>query len=265
MLQQTVAILMNNKAKHYHYMNPEVSIIKNSKIKIAIAEDNDADLLRIQNAIKQTKNYQIDFIASNGRELILKLLSKKQLPSIILMDMQMPACDGLLTTIICKKLFPTIKIIGLSSHASTNVIGEFLTENGDAFFTKFILVKNTVVFHLYNDENVFENKLNAILFNNQKYVDILSQFNHTLKPTFTSTQTTIEIKHSNLSQREILCLQLNVAGFSQEQIALLLNKSIASVKKYNSLLLQKFNVTNSHDLAMLTLSLGIIKIVALYQ
>ena len=55
----------------------------------------------------------------------------------------MPGCDGLLTTILCKKLFPTIKIIGLSSHTSTSVIGEFLTENGDAFFTKFILVKNT--------------------------------------------------------------------------------------------------------------------------
>ena len=238
---------------------------KNTKIKIAIAEDNDADLLRIQNAIKQTKNYQIDFIAKNGRELILKLFAKKELPSIILMDMQMPGCDGLLTTILCKKLFPTIKIIGLSSHTSTSVIGEFLTENGDAFFTKFILVKNTVVFHLYNDENIFENKLTSILFENEKYIDILSQFNHTLKPAFTSTQTTIEIKHSNLSQRDILCLQLNAAGFSQEQVALLLNKSIASVKKYNSLLLQKFNVTNSHDLAMLTLSLGIIKIVALYQ
>jgi DNA-binding NarL/FixJ family response regulator len=122
-------------------MNPKVSSNKNTKIKIAIAEDNDADLLRIQNAIKQTKNYQIDFIAKNGRELILKLFAKKELPSIILMDMQMPGCDGLLTTILCKKLFPTIKIIGLSSHTSTSVIGEFLTENGDAFFTKFILVK----------------------------------------------------------------------------------------------------------------------------
>jgi DNA-binding NarL/FixJ family response regulator len=237
----------------------------NTKIKIAIAEDNNDDLLKIQNAIKQTNNCQADFIANNGRELILKLLTKKQLPSIILMDMQMPACDGLLTTIICKKLFPSIKIIGLSSHTSTSVIGEFLIENGDAFFTKFILVRNSVVFHMYNDENIFENKLNAILFNNEKYVDILCQYNFNSKSVFTSTQTTIEVKHANLSQREILFLQLNAAGFSQVQMASLLNKSIASVKKYNSQLLQKFNVTNSHDLAMLTLSLGIIKIVALYQ
>jgi DNA-binding NarL/FixJ family response regulator len=180
------------------------------------------------------------------------------------MDMQMPGCDGLLTTIICKKNFPTIKIIGISSHTSTNVIEEFLTENGDAFFTKFILVKNTVVFHMYNDENVFENKLNSILFENEKYVDILCQYNINSKSVFTTTQTNIEVKIANLSEREVLFLQLNAAGFSQVQMASLLNKSIASVKKYNSQLLQKFNVTNSHDLAMLTLSLGIIKIVSLY-
>lgn len=238
---------------------------KNSKIRIAVAEDNEIDLLKIQNAVKQTTNYQIDFFAANGRDLILKLINKKVLPSIILMDMQMPSCDGLLTTILCKKLFPSIKIIGLSPYSTSNIIGEFLSEGGDAFFTTFILTKNSGIFHFYNDDDIFENALNSVFYNNQTYIDALSQFNVSLKNTFVSTKTTIQNKHAYLSEREILFLQLNAAGFSQAQVSMLLNKSIASVKKYNSQLMYKFNVANSYDLAMLTLSFGIAKIVELYQ
>lgn len=240
---------------------------KNNKISVAVAEDNDQDLLYIFEAIKQTRNYKMDIIAENGRDLILKLIAKKETPKTILMDMQMPSCDGLLCTIICKKLFPRIKVIGLSSHTAPVVIGEFLAEGGDAFLTKYMLVKGSAPYMIYNDANIFEKALDRIYHNNETYIDILSQFEESNSNSirYTPTNEIIASKFPRLSQNEVLYLQLNAAGFTREQIALIMNTSLGTVKKRCSKLNKLFKTENSHDLSTLCLSLGITKIIKLYQ
>jgi DNA-binding NarL/FixJ family response regulator len=238
---------------------------KNNKISVAVAEDNDQDLFYIFEAIKQTQNYKMDIVAENGRDLILKLIAKKEQPKTILMDMQMPSCDGLLCTIICKKLFPRIKVIGLSSHTAPVVIGEFLAEGGDAFLTKYMLVKGSAPYMIYNDANVFEKALDRIYHNNEMYIDILSQFEEANDIRYTPTKEIIASKYPSLKENEILYLQLNTAGFTREQIALIMNTSLSNIKKCCTKLNKLFKTESSHDLARFSLSLGITKIVKLYQ
>lgn len=147
--------------------------MKSTKIQIAFAEDIEEHRKRIIVAVQETKNYEIAIKAVSGRDLILQLKKAKKLPQIILMDMQMPCCDGLLATIICKRLFPHIKIIGLSSHTDGIVVSEFLTEGGTTFLSKFIVVKTALTQKVYNDDDVFENALNQILNSENGFVDIM--------------------------------------------------------------------------------------------
>lgn len=238
---------------------------KKSKTTIAIAEDNYLDRAHIIEAIKQTENYQVDTIAENGRDLILKLINKKDLPNIILLDMQMPSCDGLLCTILCKKLFPNVKVIGLSSHTSPVVIGEFLAEGGDAFLTKYMLVKGSIFHLIYGDSNIFEKSLNRIFQYNERYIDILSRFEEAENRKYVPTYQIIQSSYPKLKTSEILYLQLNSAGFTREQVALIMNTSVSNIKKFCTILNKSFKTESSHDLATFCLSQGITKIVKLYQ
>jgi DNA-binding NarL/FixJ family response regulator len=238
---------------------------KTHKISVGIADDNSLDLAYTMEAIKKTQNYQVDIVAVNGRDMILKLINRKELPKIILLDMQMPSCDGLLCTIICKKLFPNMKIIGLSSHTTPVVIGEFLSEGGDAFLTKYMLVKGSIFYQIYNDIDVFENSLNRIYHNNEKYIDILSRFDEAEYRKYVTTEEIIKSKYSKLKANETFYLQLNAAGFTREQMSLIMNTSVSNIKKICTNLNKYFKTESSHDLTTFCLSHGIIKIINLYQ
>ena len=150
--------------------------MKSTKIQVAFAEDIEEHRKRIVIAIQQTKKYELSIKAVSGRDLILKLKRARKLPAIVLMDMQMPCCDGLLATIICKWLFPQIKIVGLSNHTDGVVVSEFYTEGGDTFLSKYIIIKTALTQSVYNDENIFEKALDQIMFENKIYFDPLCHY-----------------------------------------------------------------------------------------
>jgi two-component system, NarL family, invasion response regulator UvrY len=83
----------------------------NTKIKVALADDHElirkgiSDLL-VKHGIDVTAD------ANNGHELILEI--EKDLPDIVLMDINMPILDGPQTTEVISVRFPNIKVIALS-------------------------------------------------------------------------------------------------------------------------------------------------------
>jgi DNA-binding NarL/FixJ family response regulator len=239
--------------------------LRKEKIRIAIAEDRESEKKIIVDYFNRMPNYEVQTIASNGRELILKLSRAIKLPQIILMDMQMPCCDGLLTTIICKALFPQIKIVGLSSHTSSMVINEFLAEGGDGFLTKHILIKGSITYRAYKDENVFEKALHQILNNHELYIDILSDYKKEEALQLNTSKAVLSRFSNKLTQNQMLYLQLNAAGFSRVQIAALMHKSVDTIKKYCKEMCSFFETDNHTDLANICFSLGIAKLVTLYQ
>lgn len=240
--------------------------MKTNKISIAFAEDNAEHQKQIIEAVNQTKNYQLSIKAVSGRDLILQLKRAKKLPAIILMDMQMPCCDGLLATIICKRLFPQIKIVGLSSHTDGIVVSEFYTEGGHSFLSKFIITKSAISTIVYADNGIFEKALYQIANSTQIFKDILleddgSKFQNTL----ISTAEIIAKNHQYLNSNELTYLQLNAAGFSRDEIAELMNKSEASIQKYCDELRLYYKVKNHFDLVNIAINNGIVKLVRIYQ
>ncbi|HSO13291.1 MAG TPA: response regulator transcription factor [Anaerolineales bacterium] len=100
--------------------------------KIMIVEDN----LRARRALKALMSQQLGIDvaaeASNGQEAIQSI--NKQVPDIVLMDVQMPVMDGLEATKIIKRNWPQIKVIILTMYPDHQQ--EALAAGADAFLMK---------------------------------------------------------------------------------------------------------------------------------
>lgn len=179
--------------------------------------------------------------------------------------MQMPCCDGLLATIICKRLFPKIKIVGLSSHTDGVVVSEFLAEGGDAFLSKYIIAFSALTKNIYNDDEIFEKALLQILNTNTGFVDVLLAENGDTFKNRLSTQELILKNCSYLQPHETLYLQLIAAGFNREKIAGFMYKSESGVQQCSDKLRKNLGAKNHQDLVANAISLGIAKFVHIYQ
>lgn len=236
------------------------------QIKVVIAENKKNDLKIIKSAIERLSNYKILFLAESGRELILKLNQSKDLPDLILMDMEMPKCDGLLATIILKRLYNNLKIVGISSHTYNNVINHFMAEGGHSFLSKFIVMKDSAIsINTYKDSKIFEKALNIIAELNKTYFDILCHYKNEDYKKINSTKIIIETRFNDFPKEYITLLQLNAAGFTRLQCAEILNVSHSTIKKYYYNLFRCFNAKNNLDLVNVATSNGIVKYVTLYQ
>lgn len=240
--------------------------MNNKKFTIAIAEDKQEDIAIIKEAFKPLSDYEILITAVSGKTLIKALHKLKKLPDLVLMDMQMPNCDGLTATIICKLLYPNLKIVGLSSHSYESVICEFMAEGGNGFLSKHIVQSHSALHKFaYNDVDIFEKILKRIIVDNEVYFDPLCHYTGKEFSSIVTTKSVFEKHYKHLSKEQILLLHLNQATFSQTELVELLSQSLSTIKRKFTCLYKIFNAENHCDLMNVTQMLNITKTVKLFQ
>ena len=101
---------------------------------IAIADDH--TLLRIGLAqLVESLGNTVLFEADNGKELLQKL-DRKNLPDVILMDINMPEMDGFQTTQWLKQNHPEVKVLALSMYDNENSIIRMLKCGAKGYILK---------------------------------------------------------------------------------------------------------------------------------
>ncbi len=104
------------------------------KLSIIIADDHPAVRYGIKSILEDISFIHTVSEATNG-EQVVELLNKQHY-DIILMDIRMPFQDGITTTAVISRKFPSVKVIALSMHAEAKYIIEMLEKGASGYLLK---------------------------------------------------------------------------------------------------------------------------------
>ncbi|WP_336686315.1 response regulator transcription factor [Chryseobacterium bernardetii] len=144
-----------------------------SQIKIALIDDEQLILEGVKMLLSNEKNISVCLTADNGPDFIeyLGRLSEKEFPDIALVDVQMKPMNGFELVEILKEKYPDLKIIILSSHYKTSILGymvklgvsAFLPKNSDkkTFIEAITMVHKNGVFFTAEDHQMLSTYMNS--------------------------------------------------------------------------------------------------------
>lgn len=109
-----------------------------SQIKLALIDDEQLILEGVKMLLSNEKNISVCLTEDNGPDFIEDLgkLSKDEFPDIALVDVQMKPMNGFELVEILKEKYPDLKIIILSSHYKTSILGYMVKLGVSAFLPK---------------------------------------------------------------------------------------------------------------------------------
>ncbi|ATD55528.1 response regulator [Clostridium chauvoei] len=161
-----------------------------NKIKIFIVDDHDLIREGLDRILSFEDNISILRECKNGRE-VLELL-EKEVPDIILLDINMPVLNGIDTLKEIKKRFNKIKVIMLTVEDDRRTITEVIDIGADGYILK---------------ESAGSEIVNAIkaVSNNEKYMDValLKIIFHDIKDNFRKEKSIIYTDKTSVIQQII--------------------------------------------------------------
>lgn len=206
-----------------------------SKTKIIIVDDHkifrDGLLFLLEN---------FDFVsvigeASNGIEFLN--LIEKELPDIVLMDINMPIMNGIEASKIALKKYPEIKIVALTSFADDEYIEQMVSAGVEGYMLK------------RSDIDDFEKAIKKVAgggsYFSSEIIKVISRNLYKDKERKLREQIM-----TNLTSREKQILHLICKGLNNEQIAELIFLSPKTVEKHKSNLFQKTETFNTVNLVI---------------
>lgn len=104
------------------------------KIKVIIADDEKMITKGLKIILDTYEDIEVTSLASNGEEALNAC--RKESPDVILMDVRMPKCDGVLGTKLIKEQFPDVKILILTTFNDAEYIHEALKNGACGYILK---------------------------------------------------------------------------------------------------------------------------------
>ncbi|HOO84122.1 MAG TPA: response regulator transcription factor [Prolixibacteraceae bacterium] len=181
------------------------------------------------------------FEASNVSELykILEFVS----PDIIFMDIDLPGTNGIEASRYVVEKYPNTNIIALSMYCDEDFYSQMIGAGAKGFILKNSGMDDVEasIKHIMDGKNYFSQEILSV---------ILNSINRKKQPA----------QHSELSEREIEVLYQICKGFSNNEIADILNISKRTVDKHRENLLSKTNTKNTAGLVMYAIKNGVVEV-----
>jgi len=207
---------------------------------------DDHVLLRngLANLIESFGDYKVLFQADNGKYFIEKL-QPKNLPEIVLMDINMPLMDGYETALWLKEHYPEIKILALSMYDNENSIIRMFKAGAKGYILKDC------------DPSELKTALEALITKGFYYSEMVTgKLIHTIN---TLDEKDSQVKNIvKLNDREITFLKLACTELTYKEIADKMFLSPRTIDGYRDDLFQKLNVKTRVGLVMYAIKNGII-------
>jgi DNA-binding NarL/FixJ family response regulator len=206
----------------------------NQQIKISLIDDEQLILEGVKMLLSNEKDIVVCSTSNNGPDFLksLETLDEKDFPDIALVDVQMKPMNGFELVEILKEKYPDLKIIILSSHYKSSILG-YMVKLGVAAF----LPKNS-------DRKTFIEAItmvhkNGVFFTAEDHQMLFSYMNSSSKK-----KSLFEME-DELSEREKDVVKLICQEFTNNEIAEKLFISPRTVESHRQRVLEKIGAKNT--------------------
>ncbi|WP_315116396.1 response regulator transcription factor [uncultured Clostridium sp.] len=215
-----------------------------NKIKIIIADDEKLIREGLKIILSSYDDIEIVELCSNGYHA-LNTCKEKDV-DLVLMDIRMPECNGVLGTRMIKEEFPKAIVLILTTFNDTEYIHEALKFGASGY-----LLKDS------SYELIYEGIKAAIKGNVVVHPEVASKM---ISDTCLKEVNSKEIiEEYDLTDREILIIKEVAKGFSNKEIGEKLYLSEGTVKNKISIILSKLNLRDRTQMAIFAFKNGISK------
>jgi DNA-binding NarL/FixJ family response regulator len=200
------------------------------KIKIGLVDDHQL-FLKSLSLMLETLNFQVVLEALNGKDLQERINTKKEVPDIMVIDVNMPVMDGIETASWLQNNHPSIKLVALSMNGKENAIIKMFKAGCCAY-----LLKDT-------HPTVLEKAMHEVYTNGYYNADLKINFKDLLRKADENFQL-------NITANELQFLKLASSDLTYKQIAFEMKKSERTVDGYRESLFEKFQVQSRVGLCL---------------
>jgi two-component system invasion response regulator UvrY len=211
---------------------------------VTVAITDDHGLLRnaLAKLINTFEGYQVIIEANNGKDLKSKMTGK-EVPEIVMLDVNMPEMDGFETTQWLHKSYPQVKILALSMMSDERTIIRMFRLGAKGY-----LLKNT-------DPEELKEALDSLVRKNV----YLSEYVSNKLVSGLHNDADEPVKEIVLNEREREFMRLCCSELSYKEIAEKLFVSARTVDDYRQSLFNKLKVHSRVGLVMYAIRMGIVE------
>lgn len=207
---------------------------------IAIVDDHILIAKALSGIIENFANFQVLFEVENGQQLIQKLSNKKNIPDIVLVDVNMPIMNGFETADWLSENMPQIQILALSMQNDELSLINMIKAGANGY-----LLKNA-------HPNELEKALNILATTGNYYPDWVAN-----KLISSLTKDKKNLQHNiKLSDREVAFLKYCSTELTYKEIADKMFCSPRTVEGYRDSLFEKLDVKSRVGLAVFAIKNG---------
>jgi len=204
------------------------------KIKLALVDDEQLILEGIRMLLSMEKDISVDYMTTVASQFVeyLETLGKENFPDIAMIDIQMQPMDGFELVEILKKKHPDLKIIILSSHYKSSVLGYMVKLGVSAFLPKNSNKKSFI-------EAIEAVDKNGMYFTKEDHEMLMSYMNTP------SRKKSLFDNEETISNREIDVVKLICQEKTNQEIADILFLSPRTVESHRQRILDKIGAKNT--------------------
>ncbi len=212
-------------------------------LRVLLADDHALFRQGVKSLLESRPNITVVGCAADGLQAVE--MARETLPNVILMDVEMPKCNGLEATRQIKREFPTIQIVMLTVVEDEETIFEAIKAGAQGY-----VLKNLEAYQLYD---MLEGlRRGDAPLSGSIAAKILHEFTH---PAASDDKTPLR---EELSAREREVLELIVAGLTNKEIAEKLFITENTVKTYLGNILAKLHLQNRIQAAVYAVCQGLV-------
>ncbi|WP_438829903.1 response regulator [Candidatus Ulvibacter alkanivorans] len=201
------------------------------KYTVVVVDDHNLLSQAIGGLISDFEDFEVLYLCSNGKELLDKLKNPKNIPDIVLMDVNMPIMNGIETTTILREEYPQIKVLALSIEEDENIILKMLRAGAKGY-----LMKDT-------RKSELKNALSEVMEKGYYHTN-------TVAKVLVNSLKTEKTGVSALKEREIEFIKHACTEKTYKEIADEMCLSYKTIEGYRNALFEKLNLRNRTGLVI---------------